>query len=76
MTAVTSRRRLLGAAAGLLVLPLLAACPGQQQPAEEVEDCDVDDLAEGDEDCYGDSGRRRKKSTDTKQKSTNTKPRR
>jgi hypothetical protein len=45
------RRRALGTLAGLAVLPLLAACPGQ--PPEEAEDCDAGDLIEGDEDCYG-----------------------
>lgn len=47
-----SRRRALAGIAALVALPLLAACPGQSEQ-EPVEDCDVDDLAEGDEDCYG-----------------------
>lgn len=37
-----NRRRAVAA-----VLPLLAACPGGTEP----EDCDADDLAEGDPDC-------------------------
>jgi hypothetical protein len=43
MAAVT-RRRILALLAGAAILPLTAAC-------EEPEDCDADDLLEGDDDC-------------------------
>jgi hypothetical protein len=51
-----SRRGVLGALAGVLVLPALAACPASAQP-EEVEqteepDCDEEDMLTGDTDCY------------------------
>lgn len=49
------RRRTLLAAA--VAAPLLAACNPEADPpagpAEDVPDCDFDDLLEGDEDCYG-----------------------
>ncbi len=56
-----NRRRALGALAGLAVLPLLAASSCQPAPAEEAEDCDLDDLAEGDEDCYGKKSKKKPK---------------
>jgi hypothetical protein len=56
MGAVT-RRRALAAFVGVAVLPLLAACPGQS----ESEDCDADDLIEGDEDCDDLDGKSKKK---------------
>lgn len=57
-----NRRRALATFAGLAVLPLLAACPGGSQTSAE-EDCDADDLIEGDEDCDTDSTKRKKKKT-------------
>ncbi len=55
-----NRRRALGALAGLAVVPLLAACPSGQ-PQEEAEDCDADDLLEGDEDCFGKRSKKKPK---------------
>lgn len=70
-----NRRRALAAVAGLAALPLLAACPGGNRPANESHDsepkCDFDDLLEGDKDC--DLKSSKKPASDTKPK---PKPRR
>ncbi|MEU8158007.1 hypothetical protein AB0B94_30510 [Micromonospora sp. NPDC048986] len=62
MGAVTRRRALAGFA-GLLALPVLAACG----PADE-EDCDADDLLEGDEDCDLGGGKKSKSKSKSKSK--------
>jgi hypothetical protein len=60
-----NRRRALAALTGIAALPFLAACPGGTQ----TEDCDEDDLAEGDEDCDDDSAKHKSKSSKSKPKS-------
>lgn len=50
-------RRIVAAVSAVILLPFLGAASCGNQPVRDrpaaVEDCDLDDVIEGDEDCYG-----------------------